>query len=56
MDIVYVLTHETTGKVGMATTNDAEAWALYRDMKCHHISVFLNKNEVARVNSLNSKG
>jgi len=49
LDLVYVLINIVTGKVEMATGNDSEAWAMYRDMKDMRISIFLDKNLVASV-------
>lgn len=48
-DIVYVLTNIVTGKVEMATGNDSEAWAFYRDMKNIRISVFISGNHIGSV-------
>lgn len=48
-DIVYVLTNTLNGKVEMATQNDSEAWAFYRDMKGIRIQVFMNMNLIASI-------
>ena len=48
-DIVYVLTSVIDGTVEMATTNDFEAWALYKDTKDIRISVFISGNQIATV-------
>ncbi|WP_372011421.1 hypothetical protein NBRC13296_12750 [Paenibacillus chitinolyticus] len=49
VDLVYVLTNFQTGQIEMATGNDAEAWAFYRDMRDTKISIFLNKNLLSEV-------
>ena len=49
LDICYVLTNAGTGSVEMATTNDSEAWAFYRDSRNIVIQVFINKNRVATI-------
>lgn len=48
-DIVYVLVNTLHGKVEMATTNDSEAWAFYRDLRGMRIQIFMNLNLVASV-------
>lgn len=48
-DIVYVLINTLHGKVEMATQNDSEAWAFYRDMKGIRIQVFMNMNLIASI-------
>lgn len=48
-DIVYVLINTLHGRVELATTNDSEAWAFYRDMKGMRIDVFMNLNRVTSV-------
>lgn len=49
LDIVYVMTNIVTGSVEMATGNDSEAWAFYRDLKDIRISVFISGNLIASV-------
>lgn len=51
LDIVYVLTSTINGNVEMATGNDSEAWAFYRDMKDIRISVFISGNLIATADS-----
>ncbi|MEK4193260.1 hypothetical protein [Paenibacillus sp. FSL L8-0323] len=48
-DTVYVLINTLHGKVEMATQNDSEAWAFYRDMKGIRIQVFMNMNLIASI-------
>lgn len=48
-DIVYVLISVINGKVEMATGNDSEAWAFYRDMRDIRIAVFISGNCIATV-------
>lgn len=48
-DIVYVLINTLHGKVELATGNDSEAWAFYRDMKGIRLQVFMNLNLIANV-------
>lgn len=48
-DIVYVMTSVINGKVEMATGNDSEAWAYYRDMRDIRISIFISGNRIAAV-------
>ncbi|MEK3787580.1 hypothetical protein [Paenibacillus sp. FSL K6-1230] len=45
-DLVYVLINETTQEVEMATTNDSEAWAYYRDVHLVSMNIFLDMNRV----------
>lgn len=49
LDLVYVLIRVGTHTVEMATSNDQEAWAHYRDMPHMQMHIFLNKNRVAVV-------
>lgn len=51
-DIVYVLTNEVNGEIKMATGNDSEAWAFYRDMKDIKISIFISGDLIASVGAV----
>ncbi|MEC0248859.1 hypothetical protein P4H65_23995 [Paenibacillus chitinolyticus] len=51
-DLVYVLTNVESGRIEMATGDDAEAWAFFRDVRDIKISIFLNKNLVSEVKPL----
>ncbi|KJD43381.1 hypothetical protein [Paenibacillus terrae] len=51
-DIAYVLVSVITGKVEMATGNDSEAWAFYRDMRDIRILVFVDGNQIASAEPL----
>lgn len=48
-DIVYVLRNTETNEVAMSTTNDFDAWAMYRDFQKYELMVFINGNKVAAI-------
>lgn len=51
---VYVLIRDTVGNIEMATEDDFEAWAMYRDMKWLKMQVWISGNLVGSFESIQS--